>query len=77
MTGSPVCCIVLPCNMGKLDKFDIVFKNPDGVCVSGNPLCGSVVLELSGKLKVHGQFTFKFKNYLPFCKNVDNACYSF
>lgn len=41
--------------MGKLDKFDIVFKNSDGVCVSGNPLYGTVVLELSGKLKLHGK----------------------
>lgn len=41
--------------MGKLDRFDIVFENPDGVCVSGNPLSGSVILELSGKLKICGK----------------------
>ncbi|XP_022330212.2 arrestin domain-containing protein 3-like [Crassostrea virginica] len=52
--------------MGKLDKFDIVFKNPDGVCVSGNPLCGSVVLELSGKLKVH-DILLRFHGYASVC----------
>ncbi|XP_056021613.1 arrestin domain-containing protein 3-like isoform X2 [Ostrea edulis] len=52
--------------MGKLDKFDIVFKNSDGVCVSGNPLYGTVVLELSGKLKLH-DILLRFHGYASVC----------
>ncbi|XP_062588191.1 arrestin domain-containing protein 3-like [Saccostrea cucullata] len=48
--------------MGKLDKFDIEFKNTDNVCVSGNPLCGSVVLQLSGKLKIQ-DILLRFHGY--------------
>lgn len=52
--------------MGKLDRFDIVFENPDGVCVSGKPLSGSVILELSGKLKIC-ELLLRFHGYASVC----------
>lgn len=41
--------------MGKLDRFDIVFENLDGVCVFGNFFSGFVILEFFGKLKICGR----------------------
>lgn len=43
------------CMMGKLDRFDIVFENLDGVCVFGNFFSGFVILEFFGKLKICGR----------------------
>lgn len=41
--------------MGKLNKLDIQFDNPQNVCWSGGVMKGYVIVELNGTLKLKGK----------------------
>ena len=41
--------------MGKLNKLDIQFDNPQNVCWSGDVMKGYVTAELNGTLKLKGK----------------------
>ena len=41
--------------MGKLNKLDIQFDNPQNVCWSGDVMKGYVIAELNGTLKLKGK----------------------